>query len=85
MPQAVQLTENNVILIATKCELPIADVQAMAEEASEREAGQYMIFDYTAPGGYAPYLVMSTTLFDQKFRFVYGEIPNKFMPIVSDN
>ena len=83
MPQAVLLTENNVMLIANKTELPIADVQAMYEDAAERGITEYMIFDYTTEGAYAPYLAMNKTLFDEKFYFPYGEKPNKFMPIVS--
>lgn len=80
--QAVKLTENNVMLIAVKTELPIADVQAMYEDAANSDIVEYMIFDYTAEGGYAPYLLMNETLFFEKFRFPFDELPNKFMPIV---
>lgn len=81
--QAVQLTENNVMLIAVKTELPIADVQAIYEDSATSGVTEYIIFDYNVVGGYGSSLLMNKTLFFEKFYFPFGELPNKFMPIVS--
>lgn len=83
MPQAVKLTENNIMLIAVKTDQSSADVRALYEDLANSGVDEYIIFDYETLGGYAPWLAMNEKLFHERFRFPYGELPNKFMPVTS--
>ncbi len=84
MPQALKLTEDTVMICAQKTDLPIEDVQAWLELSTSREYESYVVFDfYGSAGDYVPHSIMRSIFFDQRFRFVYGEDPKKFMPVVT--
>lgn len=87
MPQAIKMRQENLMLISNKIEMPIADLQAMYEDLtafdSVLQQGFYIVFDfYAMDGTYVPWGEMSTRYFNDNFKFVYGENPNKFMPVV---
>lgn len=82
--QACLLTQETVNLCAAKTEQPVSDIQAMYEDYRSRDMPAYIIFDWTVPGGYAPWIAMSKTVFDRQLRFVFDPPSNKkFEPIVS--
>lgn len=82
MTQAVKLTPETVMLCAIKTDQPAADIRALYEHYRDSGVPQYIVFDYDVPGGYAPWLPMSEEHFQKTFRFVFGENPNKFEPVV---
>ena len=88
MPQAIELRQRNLMLISTKTEVPVADLQAMLENWEEFESDPnnplMIVIDFTAPDGtYVPWSEMSKKYFRDNFRFVWLTRPNKFRPVVS--
>jgi hypothetical protein len=89
MPQAIELRKKTLMLISTKTEEPIADLQAMLENWQEFELSSdnplVIVIDWDAPNGlYYPWVEMPKRIFDETFRFAFEpHNPNKFEPVVA--
>jgi hypothetical protein len=84
VPQACELTQLTVLICAYKTDQNPADMQAMYEHYRENGKKQYIVFDYTVEGGYAPWVHMNEDLFNRTFRYAFEPAnPNKFEPVVT--
>lgn len=89
MPQAIELRQKTLMLISTKTEEPIADLQAMLENWREFELRSdnplMIVIDCTDPNGtYHAWLEMPKNIFDDTFRFAFEpHNRNKFESVVT--
>lgn len=88
MPQAIEMRQKNLMLISTKTEIPVADLQAMLENWEEFDSNPnnplMIVIDlHSDTGEYFPWHEMSREFFDDHFRFVWPGRNNKFRPVVS--
>lgn len=88
MPQAIELRQRNLMLISTKINVPVADLQAMLENWEEFEPDTnnplMIVIDFhTDTGKYIEWSEMSKKFFRDHFRFVWLTRSNKFRPVVT--
>lgn len=89
MPQAIELTQKTLMLVSTKTEEPVADLQAMIEDWHKFELRSnnplVIVIDWTSPdGAYHAWTDMPKEIFNETFRYAFEpHNPNKFEPVVT--